>query len=89
MQIEHTAEQKKYIELANLKKPGGLEKHSIDLWGIVRSIAVLDWAMLQPEQTQDVEHMRMQAEEKWRTICRRAHELAEVILEEQHVNNSN
>lgn len=87
MQIEPTAEQKRYLELAKLKEPDGIAGHSKEMWDIVRGIAVLDWALLQPENIADIEHLRTQAEEKWRTVCRKAHFLAERVLEEQHGNN--
>lgn len=87
MQIELTKEPKRYLAIANLKQPNDLTSHAKELWDVVRSIAVLDWALLQPQQTEDIEHLRTQAEEKWRTICHKAHEIAETILEEQNGHN--
>lgn len=71
-----TVEQQKYVDLANLKilDPSNPD-HADEMWHIIRGLAVLDYAMLQEDKPDN-------AEERWRTMMRKVHQLAAVILEE-------
>ena len=81
-QVEFLSEeQKRYVQLANLKAPQISEAQAGELWHIVRGIAVLDWALMQMDPPPN-------AEERWRTLCRKAHQIAMQLLEESHVNHS-
>ncbi len=86
-------ETKRYIQLANLKSPKAyiLDDQASEMWHIIRGLAVLDWALVQPANSLgDLEALRQQAEEKWRTLMRKVHKLATEIQEEHNrVNNSN
>lgn len=67
------------VALANLKKldPSKGTDHTEDFWHIIRSLAVLDWTLLQPE------HGVTNAEERFRTIMRKVQQLALEIQQEQ------
>ncbi len=68
-------EQKRYLELANLKKAEVTKEQAEELWHICRSLAVLDWAMLQPDKPAG------DFEERWRTIMRKVHQVALEVLD--------
>lgn len=74
----------RYIALANLKKIDPLKgsDHTEEFWHIIRSLAVLDWTLLQPE------HGVTNAEEQFKTIMRKVQKLALQVLDEQGYNQS-
>lgn len=69
----------RYIALANLKKLNPVlgQDHTEEFWHIIRSLAVLDWSLLQPD------HGIPNAEERFKTIMRKVQQLALQIQEEQ------
>ena len=79
-----TDEMQRYVALANLKKlnPALGTDHTEEFWHIIRSLAVLDWTLIQPEHGVD------NAEERFRTIMRKVQQLALQIQTEQGYTQS-
>lgn len=69
----------RYSALANLKKldPTLGTDHTEEFWHIIRSLAVLDWTLIQPD------HGVHNSEERFKTIMRKVQQLALQIQEEQ------